>query len=88
MGVIAFKYFSFAVNIEFGVVVFSLAFVCDEVVKAGAFFVVIFAHMPFADVGGFVTFGVKASGEVWEVGREFGEVIHYFMRVGVEAAED
>ena len=65
----------FAVEVEFRVKVFALAFVGDEMIKAGTGHVVLFAHVPFADVSRFVTGLLKSHGKADHVFWVFRKVI-------------
>ena len=77
-----------AVDAPLGVEVFALALVGDEPVEAGAGGVVVFTHVPFADIGGGVAAFAQAGGPVRERGGEFGEIIADAVAMGIEAGEN
>ena len=88
-GVVAFNDLALlAVEIEFGVEVFSLPFVGHEPVEAGARIVIVLTHVPFAKIGGVIPGGLQHCREAFQLGGILSEVIGHAMSVGVEPAQD
>ena len=76
------------VSAEFGVEVFSLSTMSDEVVEAGTLAVIVFAHMPLADIGGSVSVALELTGKGRKIPGIVGEIIHDAMGMSIEPSEN
>ena len=76
------------VHAEFGVEVFSLSTMSDEVVEARALAVIVFAHMPLADIGGGVSVALELTGKGRKIPGIVGEIIHDTMGMSIEPSEN
>jgi len=65
--IVAFDNLPAAVDVEFRVPIIALAFMAHPEVKSRALLVVVLAHVPLADVGGFIAPFLEAPG----ITREF-----------------
>jgi hypothetical protein len=72
----------------FGVEVFALTAMRDEVIESGSLRIVLLAHMPLADVRRRVPCPLQLAWEARHIGRILGEVVEHLVSVGVQAAED
>lgn len=88
IGVIASEGLVFAVDVEFGIEVGTLAFEADPVVEAGARAIVVVAHVPFADEGCLVSVFLEVLREEDCAGRDGALVIDHAVMVHVLAGED
>ena len=75
------------VNVPFCAKVLPLAPVRHEPVEARAWRVVLFAHVPFANIGGAVTCLAQLAGPVRQRGGQLGEVVPHAVAVGVESRQ-
>ena len=57
-------------------------------VEAGTLAVIVFAHMPLADIGGGVPVALELTGKGRKIPRIVGEIIHDAMGMGIEASEN
>lgn len=89
VGVIARNNFPFlAIDIEFCVEVLPLPPMRYEPVETGSRVIIVFAHVPFADVGGVIPQLLQHSRETLQILWIFCEVIHHTMSMRVETTED
>ncbi len=89
MCVIARDDFSFlAMEVELRVEVLALTFVRHEPVKAWARIIVVLAHVPLADVGRFVTCGLKHQRKALHPCRIFREVVDDSMSMSVQTTQN
>ena len=86
--IITFDQLSRSIDIEGRVVVFALALMCDPVIEAGASFIILFAHVPFAYIGSVVAGFLKAARVTCQIGGIVRKVIHHAVRVGIQPGKE
>jgi hypothetical protein len=60
----------------------------DEVVEAGTLAIIVFAHMPLADIGGSVSVALELTGKGRKIPGIIGEIIHDAMGMSIEPSEN
>jgi len=89
MGVITRNDFPlFAVKVEFSIEVLPLPFVCDKPVKTRSWFVILFTHVPLANVSGMVTRRLQDHREAFQISRIFRKIVCHSVFVCVQTTED
>jgi hypothetical protein len=76
------------VDIEFGIKVLALAFMRDKPVETWTRLIVLFSHMPFADISRVVASRLQDHREALKARWILSEVVHDPMLVRVEAAQN
>ena len=77
-----------SVYVPFRIEIFSLTFVSRKKIKAWPRSVIVFAHVPLANVGCFVSLLTKAHGPMRELGGQLGKIIANAMVVGIKSRKN
>ena len=89
MGVITRNDFAlFTMKVEFCIEVLPLPFVGDKPVKTGSWFVILFTHVPLANVGSMVTQRLQDHRKAFQLTGIFREVVRHSVVVCVQTTED
>ncbi len=87
IGVVAGNRLALAIDVEVGVVVFTLALVCNPIVKTWTTTVIALTHMPFANIGRTVTRILKQQRKTLQLVRVVCEVIANAVCMGIGSGQ-